>query len=115
MIEAQLKQHLFHVRHRAGLRIVGKCDENDKPCLPPDQALSSDLIAEVLVARDVPTIHLSLRSSELVAGASGGPRTEEDARHHLEKTERVLAYAVHTLGAIPRTLMEFHAIYAGGG
>ena len=65
--------------------------------------------------RDVPAVHLYLRSSELFGLMSGGGRAEDEAQKHLEKTERFLAYAMHTLGVIPRTLSEFATSWAGGG
>ena len=72
-------------------------------------------LADVLVERDVPVLHLYLRSSEFFAGASGGPRTVDEVHQYLEKTERFLAYAMHTLGVIPRTLSEFAESWASGG
>jgi hypothetical protein len=72
-------------------------------------------LADALVERDVPTVHLYLRSSELFGLMSGGGRAEDEAQKHLEKTERFLAYAMHTLGVIPRTLSEFATSWAGGG
>jgi hypothetical protein len=71
-------------------------------------------VADALAASDAPTIHFSARSPEFFPGTSGGPRTESEVRHHLEKTERFLAYVIHTVGAIPRTLSEFAGIWAGG-
>ncbi|MCK6571467.1 hypothetical protein L6V77_10285 [Myxococcota bacterium] len=71
-------------------------------------------VADALFAADAPTIHFCARSPEFFAGTSGGPRSDADVHHHLEKTERFLAYAIHTVGAIPRTLSEFAEVWAGG-
>jgi len=51
MVENQIKQHLFNWRADVRPRIVGKFDEHDAPCLPLDNEISADLVAEVLVSR----------------------------------------------------------------
>jgi indolepyruvate ferredoxin oxidoreductase len=51
MVENQIKQHLFNWRADVRPRIVGKFDERDMPCLPLDNELTVDSIAEALVAR----------------------------------------------------------------
>jgi hypothetical protein len=71
-------------------------------------------VADALFDADAPTIHFTARSPEFFPGTSGGPRTDAEVRCALEKTERFLAYAIHTVGAIPRTLSEFAAVWAGG-
>lgn len=71
-------------------------------------------LADTLVGRDVPALHLALRSNELLAGESGGARTPDEAHAYVEKAERFLAYALHTLGLVPSTLSEFAALWARG-
>lgn len=71
-------------------------------------------LAERLVAADRPLLHVYLRAVDLFAGAAPASRTEAAAEQNLEKTERFLAYALHTLGAVPRALSEFAGIYADG-
>ncbi|HXE27093.1 MAG TPA: indolepyruvate ferredoxin oxidoreductase family protein [Stellaceae bacterium] len=51
MVEHQIKQHLFNWHSDQRPRIVGKFDENDKPCLPLEHEISAEIIADVLVAR----------------------------------------------------------------
>jgi indolepyruvate ferredoxin oxidoreductase len=51
MVENQIKQHLFNWHSDQRPRIVGKFDENDKPCLPLEHEISAEIIADVLVAR----------------------------------------------------------------
>jgi indolepyruvate ferredoxin oxidoreductase len=51
MVENQIKQHLFNWHSDQRPRIVGKFDENDKPCLPLEHEISAEIIADVLAAR----------------------------------------------------------------
>src|SRR5579875_1751284 len=51
MVENQIKQHLFNWHSDQRPRIVGKFDENDRPCLPLEHEISAEIIADVLVAR----------------------------------------------------------------
>ncbi|HEY3917212.1 MAG TPA: indolepyruvate ferredoxin oxidoreductase family protein [Stellaceae bacterium] len=51
MVENQIKQHLFNWHSDQRPRIIGKFDENDKPCLPLEHEISAEIIADVLVTR----------------------------------------------------------------
>ena len=51
IVEHQIKQHLFNWHSDQRPRIVGKFDENDKPCLPLEHEISAEIIADVLAAR----------------------------------------------------------------
>ncbi len=51
IVEHQIKQHLFNWHSEQRPRIVGKFDENDKPCLPLEHEISAEIIADVLAAR----------------------------------------------------------------
>ena len=72
-------------------------------------------LAETWVTRDMPLLHLYVRSTELCAGTSAHSPSEVEASANLEKTERFLAYALHSVGAVPRTLSEFASTWADGG
>jgi indolepyruvate ferredoxin oxidoreductase len=51
IVEHQIKQHLFNWHSDQRPRIVGKFDENDKPCLPLEHEISAEIVADVLTAR----------------------------------------------------------------
>jgi len=67
VIEAQLKEILYHVPADRRSRVVGKQDERGAPLLPPDGELSPNMVARVVAAR----------IARLAAENDGGPWLRE--------------------------------------
>ena len=82
VIEAQLKEILYHVPADRRSRVVGKQDERGAPLLPPDGELSPNMVARVVAAR----------IARLAAENDGGPWLRErlawiDAKEKLRTRE----------------------------
>jgi peptidoglycan/xylan/chitin deacetylase (PgdA/CDA1 family) len=70
-------------------------------------------LARRMKAEGVPQLNLIFHSSEAIVGGSPYNRTEQELDAFFERLERVLAFAVNDLGAIPVTFSEFRALYLG--
>ena len=83
--------------------------------LRPSYSSLADMkaLARRLVARRVPQLNLLFHSSEAIAGGSPYNRTEEELRAFLEKLDAFLRFAIEDLNAVPATLAEFRAAWAG--
>ena len=64
-------------------------------------------LADMLVARHVPTLNMSFHSSELLAGGSPYHPTAQAVDRFFESLERLFEHFVGRLRAIPRTLREY--------
>ena len=70
-------------------------------------------LARRMKAEGVPLLNLIFHSSEAIVGGSPYNRTEQELEAFFDRLERVLAFAVNDLGAIPVTFSEFRALYLG--
>ena len=64
-------------------------------------------LARRMKADGVPLLNLIFHSSEAIVGGSPYNRTAQELEQFFDRLERVLAYAVNELGAIPVTFSEF--------
>lgn len=70
-------------------------------------------LARRMKADGVPLLNVIFHSSEAIVGGSPYNRTEQELEAFFDRLERVLAFAVNDLGAIPVTFAEFRALYLG--
>ena len=70
-------------------------------------------LARRMKAEGVPLLNLIFHSSEAIVGGSPYNRTAQELDAFFDRLERVLAFAVNDLGAIPVTFSEFRALYLG--
>lgn len=70
-------------------------------------------LARRMKAAGVPLLNLIFHSSEAIVGGSPYNRTQQELEAFFDRLERVLAFAVNDLGAIPVTFSEFRALYLG--
>ena len=70
-------------------------------------------LARRMKAEGVPLLNLIFHSSEAIVGGSPYNRTGQELEAFFDRLERVLAFAVNDLGAIPVTFSEFRALYLG--
>jgi peptidoglycan/xylan/chitin deacetylase (PgdA/CDA1 family) len=70
-------------------------------------------LARRMKADGVPQLNLIFHSSEAIVGGSPYNRTAQELDAFFDRLERVLAFAVNDLGAIPVTFAEFRALYLG--
>jgi hypothetical protein len=70
-------------------------------------------LARRMKADGVPLLNLIFHSSEAIVGGSPYNRTAQELDAFFGRLERVLAFVVNDLGAIPVTFAEFRALYLG--